>query len=134
MRSFRRFRSDRSGTSAVEFALIAPCFITILMAICELSFVFFTLSTAQNAVWNAARQLAVGQTTSTQAQDDVIAALPQWVRTQATVKAGKDPADVRRYLVQASIPIAGATPTNFLAAVFGGNTMTASATLMQETQ
>ena len=134
MRPLRRFRSDRSGASAVEFALIAPCFITILMAICELAFVFFTLNTAQQAVWDAGRQLAVGRTTPAQARDAVISALPQWVRTQATVTADKDPADATRYLVQASIPIAAATPTNFLAAVFGGNVMTASATLMQETQ
>ncbi|MFC5556011.1 TadE/TadG family type IV pilus assembly protein [Methylobacterium iners] len=130
----QKFRSDQSGASAVEFALIAPVFIAILMAVCEFSFVFFTLNTAQHAVWDAARQLAVGRTTPAAAQDAIKNALPQWVGTQATIVADKDPADSTRYLVRASIPIAAATPTNFLAAAFGGNVMTASATLMQETQ
>lgn len=134
MRSFRKFRSEQSGASAVEFALIAPVLIAILMAICEFSLVFFTLNTAQHAVWDAARQLAVGRTTPAAARDAVTAAIPQWVRAQTTVTADKDPADATRYLVRASIPIAAATPTNFLAAAFGANVMTASATLMQETQ
>ena len=134
MRPFRKIRSDRSGASAVEFALIAPCFIAILMGICEFSLVFFTLNTAQHAVWDAARQLAVGRTTPAAARDAVMAAIPEWVRAQTTVTADKDPADTSRYLVRASIPMAAATPTNFLAAAFGEKVMTASATLMQETQ
>src|SRR6476469_4147215 len=89
----RRWRSERSGTSAVEFALVAPLFIGLMMAICEFAFAFFTLISAQQAVWSEARQLALGRITTTVAHDAVVAALPRWAQTRATVTADKDPAD-----------------------------------------
>ncbi|AWN40296.1 TadE/TadG family type IV pilus assembly protein [Methylobacterium durans] len=103
-RSLRKLRADRSGASAVEFSLVAPLFVGLMLAICEFSFAFFTLTSAQQAVWGEARQLALGRITTTAARDAVVAALPRWAQTKATVTADKDPADATRYLVTAAIP------------------------------
>lgn len=130
----RKLKSDDSGTSALEFSLVAPLFVGLMMAICEFSFVFFTLTSAQQAVWSAARQLALGQVTTSAAQDGIVASLPSWARRNAMVKADKDPADATRYLVTAVIPLTNAAPTNFLASFYGGQSMTASATLPKENQ
>lgn len=130
----RRWRSDRDGASAVEFALVAPLFVGLMMAICEFAFAFFTLISAQQAVWSEARQLALGRITTTVAHDAVVAALPRWAQTRATVTADKDPANSTRYLVTAAIPLISAAPTNFFASLYGSRSMTASATLPQETQ
>jgi Flp pilus assembly protein TadG len=129
-----KLRSDRSGASAVEFSLVAPLFVGLLMAICEFSFAFFTLTSAQQAVWTEARQLALGRITTMTAHDAVVAALPRWAQGRATVTADKDPADATRYLVTAAIPLTSAAPTNFFASLYGTRSMTASATLPQETQ
>ncbi|MHB2209042.1 TadE/TadG family type IV pilus assembly protein [Methylobacterium sp. CM6257] len=130
----QEFRSDRSGASAVEFSLVAPLFVGLMMAICEFSFAFFTLTSAQQAVWTEARQLALGRITTTAAHDAVVAALPRWAQTKATVTAAKDPADATRYLVTAAIPLTSAAPTSFFASLYGTRSMTASATLPQESQ
>jgi len=50
----RRFRRNRRGTAAVEFALVAPLFFCMLFAIIEMSMVFFAgqvleLGTAESA-------------------------------------------------------------------------------------
>lgn len=130
----RRWRSERDGASAVEFSLVAPIFVALLMGICEFSFAFFTLTSAQQAVWTEARQLALGRITTTAAHDAVVAALPRWAQTTATVTADKDPADATRYLVTAAIPLTSAAPTNFFASLYGTRSMTASATLPKESQ
>lgn len=132
LRSTRRFRSDDTGAAAVEFSLIVPCLVGLLMAVAEFSFAFLTLTSAQHAVWGAARQLAVGQTTTSAAREAVVAALPRWTQGQATITAEQDPADANRYRVTATIPLSVAAPTNFFAALFGSRTMTNSATLMKE--
>jgi Flp pilus assembly protein TadG len=131
---FRRWRSDRSGASAVEFSLVAPLFVGLMMAVCEFAFAFFTLISAQQAVWTEARQLALGQITTRVAHDAVVAALPRWAQASATVTADKDPANTGRYLVTAAIPLTSAAPTNFFASLYGSRSMTASATLPQEVQ
>lgn len=130
----KEWRSDRGGASAVEFALVAPVFVGLMMAICEFAFAFFTLISAQQAVWTEARQLALGRITTTVAHDAVVAALPRWAQTRATVTADKDPADTTRYIVTAAIPLTSAAPTNFFANLYGSRAMTASATLPLETQ
>ncbi len=59
--ALRRFaRADR-GATAVEFAIIALPFLTLLFGIIELGMVFMVSTTLQNATDNAARQIRTGQ-------------------------------------------------------------------------
>lgn len=60
-RFFARFRRSRRGTTAVEFALVAPAFFAILFGVEEVGRLCWTRMTLQHAVELAARCAAVNQ-------------------------------------------------------------------------
>lgn len=60
----RRFRDGEQGTSAVEFAFIAPIFLALTLAIAELSVVFFTGQYLETVVQDSARIIMTGQAQS----------------------------------------------------------------------
>jgi Flp pilus assembly protein TadG len=57
----RRLRSDESGFSAVEFAIVALPFLLLLVGLVSISLYFFTNFTMESAVLNAARAIRTGQ-------------------------------------------------------------------------
>lgn len=57
----RRFRRDRKGASAVEFALIATPFLLLLMGTIELGLVFMVNNTLESATESAARRIRTGE-------------------------------------------------------------------------
>lgn len=60
-RFLKLFRKDRSGTSAVEFGIVAAPFFALLLSLIEVSLVFFGGFTLENAVDQAARLVRTGQ-------------------------------------------------------------------------
>ncbi|MDP7549391.1 MAG: pilus assembly protein [Alphaproteobacteria bacterium] len=54
---------DQCGAIAIEFALVAPVLLTILFGIMQFGFYFYAQASVNNAVREAARQLAVGSAT-----------------------------------------------------------------------
>lgn len=60
-RHVSRFSAERSGTTAVEFALIAPPFFALLFAIFETTLFLFGQAMLQNAANEAARLFMTGQ-------------------------------------------------------------------------
>jgi Flp pilus assembly protein TadG len=56
-----RFRAAREGATVVEFALIAPVFIGLLIAIFETTLFLFAQSSLQSAATQAARLFMTGQ-------------------------------------------------------------------------
>jgi Flp pilus assembly protein TadG len=61
IRAWRRFRRNRRGSAAVEFALVAPVFFALLFAIIETSMVFFGDQMLETAIQDAGRQLYTHQ-------------------------------------------------------------------------
>jgi len=61
----RRFVKSPSGTTAVEFALVAGPFFYVLGCICETGLMLFTEYVLQNSVQEAAREVRTGQITTT---------------------------------------------------------------------
>jgi Flp pilus assembly protein TadG len=57
----RRFRRNRRGSAAVEFALVAPVFFALLFAIIETGIMFFANQVLESITQNAARQVLTGQ-------------------------------------------------------------------------
>lgn len=57
----RRFRSEKRGTAAVEFAMIAAPFFGLLFSIFETAVDFYINATLQTAVTAAARDILTGQ-------------------------------------------------------------------------
>src|SRR5580692_11061790 len=58
---FRRFRRNRRGSAAVEFALVAPVFFALLFAIIETAIMFFASQVLETITQNSARQVLTGQ-------------------------------------------------------------------------
>jgi Flp pilus assembly protein TadG len=67
----RRFRRNRRGSAAVEFALVAPVFFALLFAIIETAIIFFASQVLETITQDSARMIMTGQAQSasyTQAQ------------------------------------------------------------------
>ena len=60
----RRFRRNRRGSAAVEFALVAPIFFAVLFAIIELALVFFASQILETVTQDSARLIMTGQAQS----------------------------------------------------------------------
>src|SRR4030095_13596148 len=63
--ALRRFQRDRSGASAVEFALVAPLMLIGIFAILELTLMFVAAQVLQTGTQIATRQIMTGQVKST---------------------------------------------------------------------
>jgi Flp pilus assembly protein TadG len=57
----RRFRRNRRGSAAVEFALVAPVFFALLFAIIETAIVFFAGQVLETVTQDSARMIMTGQ-------------------------------------------------------------------------
>jgi len=57
----RSYATDRRGSTAEEFALIAPVFILMLLIVFELGYMIFTQSVLDGAARTAARMIRTGQ-------------------------------------------------------------------------
>jgi len=60
-RALRRWRRDRHGSAAIEFALIAPMFFGLLFAIFEIGLVFFAGQVLENGLQQSARLMFTHQ-------------------------------------------------------------------------
>lgn len=60
-RDISRFRGERQGATAVEFALIAPAFFALLLAIFQTAIFLFAQMALQDAAMQAARYFMTGQ-------------------------------------------------------------------------
>src|SRR5687767_10206005 len=59
--ALHRFRRNRRGSAAVEFALVAPIFFAVLFAIIELALVFFSSQILETVTQDTARLIMTGQ-------------------------------------------------------------------------
>ena len=76
-RWLRTLARDRTGVTALEFALISPAFFFLLFAIFELSLQFLTQTVLEHAVAIGTRQIQIGNaTTLATFQADICAAAP----------------------------------------------------------
>ena len=60
-RRWRAFLADRNGATAVEFALIGPAFIALLLAIIQTFLVFFAQQLLEQVVNQSSRAILTGQ-------------------------------------------------------------------------
>jgi Flp pilus assembly protein TadG len=64
-KTLRRFRRNRRGSAAVEFALVAPVFFALLFAIIETAIVFFAGQVLETVTQDSARMILTGQAQTT---------------------------------------------------------------------
>lgn len=58
---FRRFWPDRTGATAVEFALVGPPFLLLLMGLVEVTLAYFANTALENGVETVSRQIRTGE-------------------------------------------------------------------------
>jgi Flp pilus assembly protein TadG len=64
-KALRRFRRNRRGSAAVEFAMVAPVFFALLFAIIETAIVFFAGQVLETVTQDSARMIMTGQAQTT---------------------------------------------------------------------
>jgi len=62
--TLRRFRRNRRGSAAIEFALVAPVFFALLFAIIETAIMFFATQVLETMTQDSARAILTGQAQS----------------------------------------------------------------------
>jgi len=72
IRCLRRFRRDRRGSTLIEFSIMAPLTITMLIGIVELGMLFLVSSSLENAVLASSRFGITGSTTTGTTREDII--------------------------------------------------------------
>jgi Flp pilus assembly protein TadG len=60
-KALRRFRRNRTGSAAVEFALVAPVFFALLFAIIETGIIFLANQVLETVAQDSARLIMTGQ-------------------------------------------------------------------------
>src|SRR5436305_2220296 len=108
-KALRRFRRNRRGSAAVEFALIAPIFFALLFAIFETALVFFAGQVLENGVQDSGRLLFTNQANCNgMSQSDFKQKICD--RVSALMSCSGVDIDVRSYA--AGIPITITDPIN----------------------
>lgn len=137
MRAFcaKSFWRARGGTSAVEFAIILPVFLTIMMGIIEFGLIIYTFNAEENAARDAARRWASNRITSSSVQSVVTSDLPAWVANAATVNTSQTTPGTPTtniITVDVYIPAASASPTSFLSWAYKSITLHSRVRMQQE--
>ena len=90
---FNEFWRDQSGASAVEFALIAPLLVTLLLGVIQYGSLFLTENRMTDTARDTARRLAVGDISNeSDAEDYAVAQLADMSRRfKATASLPRPP-------------------------------------------
>lgn len=129
------FAKDSAGVSAVEFAIIMPVFMVMLMGAIEFGLIVFTFNAAQNAARDVARQLASNRITATSAAATAQGKVPSWVSSSTTVSVSQTTpgtASTNQFTVDIYIPAPVASVTGFLSWTYRSLILHASVTMQQE--
>lgn len=128
-------RDNESGVAAIEFALVGPAFIGLVLGGLEYSFILFTQNSSQNAARDVGRQLATARIATSAADNAVRSQLPSWASSSAVItvsqSAPSDPA-TNAYSVTVSLPTQKATPFNFLTWTYEGKKIVTKTVFQQE--
>ena len=91
MRTFRRFVAACDGASALEFAIILPVFVTMMLGTIQMGIVFYTAGSVQFALEEAAREVMVDPNmTAGQIQASIESQLESLTQQDVTVTYSVD--------------------------------------------
>ena len=117
-RSAQRFFSDPSGAAALEFAILAPLFIALMLGVTILGWVFYTMSTMNFVAERVGRVLFLNPSmSSSEIEERVTAELDYLDQSALTVTVSSETASGYRigratvsYQFAIEIPLAGTYP------------------------
>lgn len=87
---FRRLRSDRRGATIIEFAMVAPVMLLMLMGLMELSYRYYVSAMLEGAVQKAARDSTIeGAGTNTAVIDAKVQSMVRSIASHATFQSSR---------------------------------------------
>lgn len=109
------FKSRQEGAAVVEFALVSPVLIMLLLGMFEFSWLFFQRHNILTAAERGARGVATQTLTSAEAQAEATASLAAWNITSTVSIIEPDPANVndRDVVVRISASTRNVSMTGF---------------------
>ncbi len=118
-RSVARFKKQQDGAAVVEFALVLPVLIMLLLGIFEFSWLFFQRHNILTAAERGARGVATQTLTSAEAKTEAEASLSSWNITSTVTIVEPDPSNVndRDVVVRISAPVQSLSMTGFFNSV-----------------
>jgi Flp pilus assembly protein TadG len=102
-RLFSPCPQDRKGATIVEFAIVAPVFLLIILALFEFCWINVVRHTADNAAYEAARTVMVPGATAQEGRDEATRILRAVGAKQATVSV--EPATIRTDTTQVTVRV-----------------------------
>ena len=122
------------GVSAVEFGLILPVFVVLLMGIIEFGMIFFAQNSAQNAARDIVRRVATNKLPAANAASEAAKQTATWVTPYQTVTVTQSApgTPTNQITVDISFPVLRAAPTGFLSSIYGSTTLDVRAIMQQE--
>ncbi|MGH1572588.1 TadE/TadG family type IV pilus assembly protein [Methylobacterium sp. P31] len=128
------FARHKSGATAVEFALIGPVLVALLMASVEFGLIFYTYTTAEFVTNDVARQLSSNRITTAEAQSAIPPRLPRWAQAAVVVSATASSTDptTNVFTVTTTLPLMNAAPSHFFSAIYNSKTMRVISSMQQE--
>jgi Flp pilus assembly protein TadG len=133
----RRLSNDDRGASAVEFALIIPVFLVLVMGVIEFGMIAYTYNASTSAARNVARQLATNRIKVSDAGGKAKETLPTWVKGSATVAVNQSNASnpsSNEFTVDIKVPASDAAISNVLIWAYGSLVINTKVTMQQEPQ
>lgn len=130
-----KFRKNISAAAAVEFALIMPALIAVVLGATEYSLILYTKNTAQDAARDTVRRISLNKVSPTDAPALAIAQLPTWVSSKASVAVTQtSPTEPSKNIITVNItfPASAASPTAFFVNLYGSVIVSARAVMAQE--
>jgi Flp pilus assembly protein TadG len=129
------FRRDTAGATAIEFAIVSPILIALVMGAVEFSLILFTYTSAGAAARDVARRVATSRLAASSATSAINAQMPPWVQSSTSVTvnqtAPSDPS-TNQISVVVSFPARNATPTNLMMFAYQSLNLSTSVTMQQE--
>ena len=133
--SLRAFSRGASGATAIEFALILPVLLIMVLGIVDFGMVFYAKTSTQNTARDIVRQIATNRLkvadATTTAKSQVATWLVSYTTVSVTQTAAGDPTK-NEITVDVAIPASKAAVTSFFSGLFSTVTLHGKATMQQE--
>ncbi len=122
----------QSGAIAIEAALVIPIVVLLLVGIIQFGAIFYVQSNMMSAAQDAARRLAVGAVTVTQAQTYAQNKLVTWGANFNVIAQDPDPGDPNDVKVTIEVPMSEAAIIDLPFSTFGSDLVRVQATMRRE--
>ncbi len=131
----KKFFKNRSGSAAVEFALVTPVLTAVVMGCIEFGLIVFSFNSVQNATRDTIRQVATNRITILQASAKVNADVPAWLSNKITVDVSQTNISdfaANQITLVSKFSAKAAAPTSFLGWAYESLILTTRVTMQQE--